>query len=200
MQKLGYIISQTKLRDIADFVELTDDITKFQSDKPAMIVGVETARRAINNFSIINKTAETNKFWTFGKTEKRYDYETDIQKFYNFVLNRTVNSIRYYYIDIATISKQKVKNLLKILSSNNDKYIYISKGMLYMYYNDYVLGISLIYLKYCRINVDRRIKLISKNKHNKIFYSDSNISPYIKQYAKDKKYIIPYFIYLAEKK
>lgn len=197
MQKLGYIISKSKLRDVADFIEVTDDVSKLNGEKPAIMVGLEMARNNVSNFSIIKKTIGTNKFWTFGKTEKRTDYETDIKRFYDFVLSKSINDIKYHYVDFAVISKQKVKNLLKILSSSDDKYIYISKGMLYLYQKNYVLGISLTFLKYCQINIDKHIKKITRNKHNKIFYNDSAVSLYIKQYAKNKKYIIPYFLSLA---
>lgn len=197
MQKLGYIISKTKLRNIADFVEVTEDVDKINSEKPAMIVGLETAR-SIEGFSIINKKFKVDKFWTFGKTEKRTDYENDLDQFYGFIINNLVKKVKYYYVDVSTISREKVKNLLKILSSNEHKYIYISKGMLYLYYGGNILGISLTLLKYCRINVDKHLKNLCKNKNNKIYYNETSISPKLRQYAKDKKYIIPYFYSLAE--
>lgn len=95
--------------------------------------------------------------------------------------------------------QEKVKNLFKILSSNENKYIYIYKGMLYLYYKNYILGISLILLEYCHKDVKKLLRRVNKNKHTKIYYSDADISPYIRQYAKNKKYIIPYFLSLMDK-
>ena len=197
MQKLGYVVSQSKIRDVADFIEVTNDIEKIKSDKPTMVVGLELARKNVENFSIIRKTFKSNKFWTFGKTERRADFEKDMHNFCNYVIKSAIDGIKYYYVDVITISKQKIKNLLKILSSSDDKYIYISKEMLYIYHKTYVLGISLSVLHYCGINTAKRLKKLTLNKHNKIFYNDSSISPYIKQYAKNKRYIIPYFLSLA---
>lgn len=196
MKKLGYLIADSKIRNIADFIEVTDDFSKFDGDNPAIIVGLENARKTIDNFSIIKKEPKPNKFWTFGKTEKRTDYEKDINKFYSYVLGQSVSRIRYYYVDIITLPRQKVKKLLKILSSNDDKYIYIYKGMLYLYYRDYILGISLSLLQYCQINVEKHIKKIALNNKTKISYNDASISPFMKSFAKNKRYLMPYFLSL----
>lgn len=200
MKKLGYLISQRKLREVADFIEITDDINKFDEDSPAIIIGLENARKAIKNFSILKKNPYKNKFWTFDKNERRSDFNTDIEKFYNYVLSSNINAIKYYYVDILTLSKEKVKNLLKILSSSDDKYIYVYKEMLYLYHKNYILGISLSLLKYCNKDVKKLLKKVSKNKATKIYYSDANISAQMRQYAKNKRYITPYFLSLVEDK
>lgn len=107
MQKLGYLISSRKIRDVADFIEVTDDISKFRGDKPAILIGLENARKEISNFSILSKNPSEGKFWTFDKTEQRRDYNIDIAKFYDYVITANINNIRYYYVDIWSLSKKK---------------------------------------------------------------------------------------------
>ena len=51
------------------------------SDLPKLIIGLELSKRHIDNFSIIEKKANDNLYWTFKKTEKRNDYEKDLNNF-----------------------------------------------------------------------------------------------------------------------
>lgn len=198
MQKLGYIISNTRIRGIEDFIEVTSDPSYFTSNKPSLIVGLELARNNIKNFSILNKNPEKGKFWTFGKTEKRTDYEKDLTKFYNYILTNLNDTIKYYYVDISKLSKVKIKNLLSILNNDTKKYLYIYKEMLYLYYKDYVLGISLQMLKYMGFNVEKHLSKIRKNNVNKMFFNDKDVNSSFKQYAKNKKYLIPVFLSMLE--
>lgn len=198
MRKLGYIIANTKIRGVDDYIEVTTDPSYFSSEKPSLIVGLDLAKTNIKNFSILNKNPEKNKFWTFAKTEKRTDYERDLAKFYKYVLTNLINRVRYYYIDLTKINKIKIKSLLSILNNDTVKYIYFYKEMLYLYHEDYILGISLQMLRYMGFNVDKHIKKILKNKANRVFFNDKDINLSIKQYAKNKKYLIPFFLSLSE--
>lgn len=198
MEKLGYIISNTKIRGIADFIELTTDPSYFNTKKPVLIVGLETARATVPNFSILKKNSEKDKFWTFGKTERRVDYERDVEKFYRYVIERHVEKIKYYYVDITKLSPRKIKNFLNILKSPTNKHIYIYGDMLYLYHEEYVLGISLKMLKYAGINTEKHLKRIYKNKNIKFYYDDKVLNPYIRQYSKNKKYLVPFFLSLME--
>ena len=198
MQKLGYLVSKTKIRDVADFIEVTTDTKVINESKPMLIVGLDLARNNVKNFSIIKKSFDKGKFWTFGKTERRTDFEKDLFRFYDYTISTSIDNVKYYYVDVVNLSKVKIKNLLGIILSNEDKYIYINKGMFYLYYQNYILGLSLNLLKYCGVKTTKWIKKISLNKHNKIYYTDTNISSFMRQYAKNKKYITPYFFSLAE--
>lgn len=198
MEKLGYIISNTKIKGVDDYIEVTTDPSYFTSDKPSLLVGLELARSNIKNFSILNKNPEKNKFWTFAKTEKRTDYERDLNKFYKYVLTSLIDNVKYYYVDLTRINKTKIKALLNILSNDSVKYLYFYKEMLYLYHEGYILGVSLQMLRYMGFNVDKRIKKILKNKANKTFFNDKSINLSIKQYAKNKRYLIPFFLSLSD--
>ena len=198
MKKLGYIISKNKIRGVADFIEVTSDPSFYSSEKPIMVVGLELARNTIKNFSILRKNPEKNKFWTFGKTEKRTDHERDLDLFYKFVLTSVINNISYYYLDITKVSRTKIKNLLRILGNDTTKYLYFYKEMLYLYYENYVLGISLEMLRYIGINTDKHIKNLYRNKNNKVVHFNEESNPFINKFAKNKKYLIPFFLSLSE--
>ena len=137
-------------------------------------------------------------FWTFGKTERRVDYERDLDKFYDYVLNKSIENIKYYYINILTIKYNKIKKLLNIINSKEKKYIYTSNDMIYIYYNNNILGISLKILKYININIKKIYKILYSNKNNIIYNNDSFLTLKMRKVINNKKYVIPYFISILE--
>lgn len=195
MQKLGYIISKTKIKDVVGFVDVVksyEEIT--DTTKPILIVGLEEAKKFKGGFSILNKKIDNNIFWTFKKTERRVDYEKDILEFYNHVLKENINNIAYKYINLLTLSKNKCKKMLLLLKNNEIKYIYISNDMIYCYYNDSVFGFSLSIAEYCGINKKKILKILNCNNHIIISYNDYFIDNNIKKLLNNKKYAIPYFM------
>lgn len=199
MKKLGYIVSKRKINNAVDFVGVVDDVSKVEDPtKPFIIIGLEEAKKNSPNFSILNKMLDIDVFWTFGKTERRVDYERDLDKFYDYVLNKSIENIKYYYINILTIKYNKIKKLLNIINSKEKKYIYTSNDMIYIYYNNNILGISLKILKYININIKKIYKILYSNKNNIIYNNDSFLTSKMRKVINNKKYVIPYFISILE--
>ena len=200
MEKLGYIISKQKIKNVLDFVEVVKDISEINDPtKPFLIVGMEEAKKLCKNFSILEKRIEKHVFWTFSKTERRVDYEKDLDNFYNFVLEYNIKNIKYYYINILTIKYNKIKKLINILNNSDKKYIYISKDMIYIYYEDYILGISLSILEYIGISPKKIISKINENKNNIIFTNNSFLNYRMKNIIRNKEYLTSYFMPILSK-
>lgn len=198
MKKLGYIVSKRKINNIVDFVGLVDDVNKIEDPtKPFIIVGLNEVKD-LPNFSILNKKLDENKFWTFGKTERRVDYERDLENFYEYVLDKEISNIKYYYINILNIKYTRIKSLINIINSNEKKYIYISNDMIYLYYKNYILGISIKILKYINIDIKKVFRKLYRNKSNIIYNTDSFLTTEMKRVITNKKYVIPYFISILE--
>lgn len=197
MKKFGYIVSKTKINNLKGFVELVDDISLADSTKPILVVGYKEAKSICPNekFNILEKSIGDNMFWTFKKTESRVDFDRDINWFYKYVINNILDKIKYYYINVYNLKYNKIKKLYKILFSNDKKYIYISKGMIYfLYEKKSILGISLRMLNYAGISSKKVISKLKSNPSN-IFYDDDY--PLVVELKKDignKKYAMPYFI------
>lgn len=198
MQKLGYIISKTAIKEVPDFIEAVSDASLFYADKPALIVGSDFARKNVENFSIIKRNPQEGKFWTFGRRERREDFEKDVEKFYSYVLEDSINKIKYYYVNVLKLNRRRIIDLLVLLKSNDRKWVYIYKDMLYLYHRDYVLGISLKILKYTGINIKKHFGGFLKNKNLTVFFNDYQVTPYMKIFSKNKKYLVPYFLSLME--
>ena len=196
MEKLGYIVADRKPNNLKGFVEFTSDFSSVDSTKPVLVIGYKRAKEILGDkFNILDKNISKNVSWTFKKTEKRIDYDEDIDKFYKACINNIIYNIKYYYINIIKLKYNKIKKLYNIIFSNNKKYIYINNGMLYLKYNDCVMGISLTILQYCGINTDKILTRITNNSSNVVY---NETTPFVKELKKEignnKEYAIPYFM------
>ena len=200
MKKLGTIISKRAIKDVVGFVEVVKDIESVSDPtKPILIIGMEEAKKQGKDFSILNRKLDQNTFWTFGKTERRTDHERDIQKFYEYVLNKSIFNIKYYYINIFKLRYNKIKNLINLLLNDNKKFIYINNNIIYIYYNNYILGLSLTMTEYMGINREKIIRKIRSNKNNVVYFHSSFLDGKMKEIGNKKNYILPYFMSLQEK-
>ncbi len=119
MGALGYIVSKNKIKEKFSFIEVVSEYEMIKDkDKPILIVGLEEARKHASSFSIIEKKLGDNLYWTFGKREKKIDYDKDIEKFQEFVINKYINSIEYHYINLLKLSLKSIKRLIKIIKNN----------------------------------------------------------------------------------
>lgn len=199
MQKLGTIVSKRAIKDVVGFVEVVKDMESVNdSTKPILVIGLEEAKKQGKEFSILNKRLDSNLFWTFGKTERRTDHERDIQNFYEYVLNKSIKNIKYYYINIFKLRYNKVKKLLDIIYNTNKKYIYINNDIIYIYYNNYILGISLTMTDYMGVDRKKIIRKLRQNKYNIVYYHNTFLDEKMKEIANKKQYILPYFMSLQE--
>ena len=201
MCKIGYIVTNRKVNDLMDFVGVVKKLEDIDDPtKPFLVIGYKEAKSLSENFDILNKKLDEGVFWTFSKTEKRNDYERDIENFYNYIINNINNNIKYYYINIIKLKYNKLKKLYNILLySKNKNYIYFSKNMIYVYYDKInVIGISLDILEYLGISRKKVLNKLKINKNNIIYYDDMFLGSKIKKLIINKKYLIPYFIMLNE--
>ena len=193
MKVLGYIITPKKLQGINGFVEQVDDISKADSTKPILIIGYQNAKQ-YDNYNILNRKLGDNLYWTFSRTENRSEYENDLNKFYDTIKKNAMDSVEYKYINIFTLSYSKLKKILNILSSMEEKTIYISDNMLYLLYKDIVYGISLTIIEYCKIGRDKVMKKLMSNKFIKVINDDDWKVSKLNKFLENKKYAIPYFM------
>ena len=195
MQKLGYIVTKNKVNNLPSYIEVVQTISSVGDlSKPIMYIGLENARKHIDGFNILKKQYINDVFWTFGKREKRSDYENDIEWFYEFCIKKVINDIKYYYINVLIISLSKVKKLINIVNSSESKYIYISNRMIYIYYSNYIMGMSMDILEYCGVNKTKLLRKLHKNKSNIITYGDSFLDSKLKSFIANKKYAAAYFM------
>ena len=195
MEKLGYIYSSQAVNNPRGFIGVVKAYKDADPSKPLLIVGLENAKKNKGYKNILDKRLDEKTWWTFKKTEKRTDYERDIESFYKETLARAVASVKYYYINIFSLSVTKLKALHKIFFSPEKKYIYLSNDLLYILFKgNMVMGVSLSILKYCGINPKKVLHHLRQNKQNVIYTDSSSFVIDMLRDIKNNKYVIPYLM------
>ena len=196
MGKLGYIISDNVIREKNSFVGYVKDISEADPTKPILYIGYKNAKKVEGYKNIIDNKIKDNIFWTFKKPESRSDYEIDLENFYKYIINNILDNINYYYINIIYIKYNKLKKLYNILFNYREqKYIYISKNMIYFLYENNTYGISLSLLEYMGISTEKILQRIKSNKSNNIVYDKTEkVHKILKEVGYDNKYSIPYLM------
>lgn len=196
MNKLGYVISDNIIKEKNDFVGYVKDISEADPTKPILYIGYKKAKKVDGYKNILDKKINDNTFWTFKKTESRSDYEIDLEKFYIYIINNILYNINYYYINIIYIKYNKLKKLYNILFNyTKQKYIYISKNMIYFQYEDNTYGISLNLLEYMGINQKKILQRIRSNRSNIIIYDNNEkVHKILKEIGYDNRYAVPHLM------
>lgn len=196
MNKLGYVISDNIIKEKNDFVGYVKDISEADPTKPILYIGYKKAKMVEGYKNILDKKINDKTFWTFKKTESRSDYEIDLEKFYIYIINNILYNINYYYINIIYIKYNKLKKLYYILFNyTKQKYIYISKNMIYFQYKDNTYGISLNLLEYMGINQKKILQRIRSNRSNIIIYDNNEkVHKILKEIGHDNRYAVPYLM------
>lgn len=193
MAVLGYIVTSKKMTNIEGFVEQVGNISEADSTKPILIVGWKNAKE-FEGYNILDRKLSDGVFWTFSKSENRYEFEKDLKKFYEYIIDSITKNIIYTYVDIYKLKYSRIKKLYNIYNSNIRKNIYISNSMIYTAYNGHVLGVSLPILEYCGIKREKVLERLKKNHFNNLHYDTSKESIKIGRFLGNKKYAMLYFI------
>jgi len=194
---LGYIVSKNKVTDVLPYIKVVPSFDKIEDKKlPILIIGLEEARKNASSFSILEKQLSENVFWTFGKREKRIDFERDLENFQNLIIKQVIKQIKYYYLNLFTLKQTKIKQLIQFINDNNEKYFFINKKMIYLYQNNYILGVSKEILSYLGISSQKIVRKIQKNTKNKVYFGDEQVNMKLKLFINNKQYLITYFLSL----
>ena len=79
---------------------------------PTLIIGYQNAQKWVKDYNILKKWyPEQNLYWTFGKTERKYEYDEDIDKFYNISIEKIYENIKYFYFDLINCQPVKESRL-----------------------------------------------------------------------------------------
>lgn len=174
---------------------------EIDNNLPTLIIGLQNAKKNINSFNILEKTYG-NVWWTFSKTEKRIDYDKDMELFYQICISKCVEKMNYKFIDIMNIDYGRGKKLLKYIKNSTNKHYYIDNNKFIFLYDEAMpqrlWGFSLNTAAFCGLSKRKIISTIANNEKNrriKNFYSIPNtVKRLVKNDIPSEMVLLRYFI------
>ena len=164
-------------------------------DIPTLIIGWERTKTEYPDASIIEWKVADNVYWTYGKYERRDKYEVNVKKFQDLSFKKFVESLEYAFYDVLLTPPERFESFLASLGSDNQKTIYVTGDMMYLYYNgtNKVVGLSLRDCDYLNEFTKKRIfsSVYNSNTVN-LLKNNDEISKEIRYKAKGRAYILPY--------
>lgn len=145
---IGNIIVKNLNYKVDDCYKKCLSMSEIDKNIPTLIIGLQNAKELIDGFDILKKRYNGDMlWWTFTKSERRIDYEKDLEDFYVFCIRTITNKINYRYINILDLSLSDIKKYKDILSSGSKKIYYIDNNKFLFIYDIYgtkdIYGISL---------------------------------------------------------
>lgn len=157
------------------------DLSCVDSSLPTLIIGYDMAKKNIENFNILQKFyPKKNIYWTFKRTERGVDYETDLENFYTMVISDYCDKFSYNLIDFYKINFKIARKLINFAQSDDKKLIFNENNrFLYVFCEKYkaVFGFSLATAKFFGISYQKILRLFKNNDNNRYVYEFSDI-PY----------------------
>lgn len=186
MKYIANIVSKSDKYKFNDLIKLCSGYVHTDKSIPTLIVGIENAKQYVfekygNNQTIdfMFRQIDENTFWTFSTMEKRSENETDVEKFKKYIIEELKKRVSYTFLNILTFSKDRVKVFLHFLDLGiSDICYYVTDRMLYISFEDKVLGVSFDDCEYIGVKKEKIIKKIQKFTKNVIsetrFLSDED--------------------------
>ena len=153
---------------------------------PTLIIGLDNAREKIDDFNILVKRYNDNMlWWTFGKTERRVDYDKDMSDFHRFCIDRIItHDYQYHFVNLVNMTYSSAKKYIEFVRNCKEKRYFIDKDkFIFIYFKEngnnfrHICGFSLNTSSFLGINKEKIIKLVENNPFNRKilnFYSIPN--------------------------
>lgn len=196
MDYIGNVVTTDKTRiNLDKTFKKCSSFDEIIPQLPTLIIGYKNAQKYISDYNILNKWyPEQNLYWTFSKTERKYEYDEDVEKFYNIAVDKVYENIKYFYFDVINCSISDTKRFIMYLSNQNKKVIYNEKNKFIYIYNEEkrtVIGLSLDLCNYIGIKKAKIINRLKINKNIVIFNGISFLNRKLRELTFTNKHYIP---------
>jgi hypothetical protein len=160
---IANIVSKNSVSVSQDF-NLVDSMDKIIIGLPTLIIGVELTESLYPDFDILDRCIEENIYWTFKKTEKRDNFNQDLDWFITKIYTDLINKVNYVFIDMIQYKKQTLIKIVRKIYNLENIVTFIHNDMIYLYGDNIIFGLDLKLAKYMGMNVVKlkdKIKRIS---------------------------------------
>ena len=157
---------------------VVDSKDKIVEGIPTLVIGLENARNSIDGFNILDKKYGFTR-WTYSKTERRCDYEDDLELFVSESIKSGLNCTKYTYVDFIGYGFDTIRKLIDVARNGMKKTVFLIKGssFMFVYIEEYktVLGVSLSLCEYIGIPKKKIFRLLSNAEyvHDTSFIDDT---------------------------
>lgn len=202
-KKLGNILDASETTVYDSCFNKVSDIADIDKSLPTLIIGMDLAKKHIQNFSMFERIdTRTGFLWTFTKKERRKEYLHDLMAFKRHCIMRKIEEIKYLYIDFPCYPLEKVKNFIKYINGSDRKMCFLTKdsNFIFIYSQKFktVFGLSLTLCDYCGIDRGKVIDRIKANKNNRFVNGFSHLDSETRAIIGDNiHYILPLYGYFG---
>lgn len=169
MKYIANILSKSKKYKFNEFINVTTSLDEIDKSVPTLVVGTDLAKKLFGDeLNYITKKIDDNITWTYSTIERRSVNENDINEFHREILKSLKNTINYKFFSVLNCrGLTNVKKLIDEIDSSDDKSFLFTDKMLYIAYDNNVIGISLDECGYIGIK-KRKLALKIKNKYKNV--------------------------------
>jgi hypothetical protein len=190
---IGNIVSKTKI-EIENF-KICESLECINEELPTLIIGRKLSKELLGEgISIIHKKVSNKLFWTFDKTERKSEYESDIEQFKEYCFESFGSNIPYVYLDILYNSRKINYRIIKKILSLKSPIVYFSENdMVYIYSENIIFGVDLNVLNYFQGKKEKIVERIKRlNGNTLIDYTIFNKCRDLIYKLKNKNRFVPY--------
>jgi hypothetical protein len=187
--KIGNIVSTTNI-NVSDDFNVVQSLDEIIQGLPTLIIGWDYVKKNYPDYDVTDRKLSDNLYWTVKKTEKRDIHEEDLFYFIKNSYKKLIDNISYYYLDPFNFTRKQFLRLIEKL--NTSKSIsYHHDNMIYIYIENYILGIDIEILEFIGFKRDKIITKIN-NKSTIFLTKDAIFIEYkhrIENFENQVKYI-----------
>ena len=192
MSYIGNIVTTSSID--WDYLKKCHDISEADPSVPTLIVGIERAKALIREFNILNHTYDNNIFWTYGKRERRDEYDEAIKSFIKTCVSKICEPVTYEFLDFIDFDKEKLKKFCEYINNDTYKILYNDYNRTLFIYDTVskkVYGISLQLLEYIGRDKYKFLKWVSNSKGNILLTDMKFIPKDIIRIIDNERYLVP---------
>jgi hypothetical protein len=176
---LANIVSNSNVSVSKEF-NVVDSIDKIIDGLPTLIVGYDLTDKLFPLFDITSTSLGNNMYWTFKRTERRDQYQEDLDKFIHVVYDKLIKEINYIFVDVIQYQPKTLIKIVRKILSMKKIITYIKDDMIYIYGEKMIFGVDLKLLTYVGMNSNKVKSKIAKVsdvflENSKIFIEYKNI-------------------------
>jgi len=169
--KIANIVSTFNI-DVSDDFNVVTSLENIIEGLPTLIVGWDFVKKNYPQYDIIDRKLDNNIRWTFKPIEKRDLFQEDLYNFINDTYKSVLNKINYFFIDPFITNRKQLIKIIRKIKGSDTKISYLHDNMIYIFFDNIILGINLEMLSFIGLKPD---KIISKIKSSNGIFLEKDL-------------------------